>query len=95
MIFITARVPEATITALENDEFELRKVEIFKSTASLGSNEEWTESEFLKTLVTLRDEIVLTATSAVKTKGGFFDDDEDYHGFEHEDYDEPEESNSQ
>jgi len=93
MIFITARVPEETITALENDEFELRKVEIFKSTALLGSNEDWTESGFLKALVTLTDEIALTAASAVKTRGGFFGDDEDYHGFEDEDYDEPEESN--
>ena len=92
MIFITARVPEETIIALENDGLELRKVEIFKSTASLRSDEDWTESDFLKALVTLRDEIVLTAASAVKTKGGFFDDDEDYHGFEDE---EPEESNSE
>ncbi|KIK04844.1 hypothetical protein K443DRAFT_92292 [Laccaria amethystina LaAM-08-1] len=93
MIFITARVPEETITALENDEFELRKVEIFKSTASLGRNEDWTESGFLKALVTLTDEIILTAASAVKPKGGFFGDDEDYDGFEDEDYGESEESN--
>lgn len=91
MIFITARVPEETINALENNEFKLRKVEIFKSTASLGSNEDWTESEFLKTLVTLTDEIVLTAASAVKIGGGFFDRDEDYYEFEDEG---PEQSNS-
>lgn len=75
MIFITARVPEETITALENDEFGLRKVEIFKSTASLGRNEAWTKSEFLKALVTLMEEIILTAASTVKPRGGFFGDD--------------------
>lgn len=75
MIFITARVPEETISALENDEFGLRKVEIFKSTASLGRNEAWTKSEFLKALVTLMEEIILTAASTVKPRGGFFGDD--------------------
>jgi hypothetical protein len=77
MIFITARVPEETITALENDEFELRKVEIFKSTAPIGKDEDWTESGFLKTLLTLMDEVVLTAASAVKSNRGFFKKGED------------------
>ena len=86
MILITARVPEETITALENDEFELRKVEIFKSTAPFGKDKDWNESEFLKTLLTLMDEVVLTAASAVKSNRGFFKRGKDH--------DESEESNS-
>lgn len=65
MIFLTARVPEETLIALENNESQVRKVEVSMFTTPLGSYEEWTESGFLRTLVTVADESLAAANTII------------------------------